>query len=244
MYLRIFKPTQAKIRTCSTSVKVWIRYFYLRNFKTNNMKKILVLFFLIQNISYAQLYLGGELNFASSISNQSGLDVKPSYLYQISPGISGIYISKKNDIYKGSIAFVKDRFNDNSANSYLNDYTQLSFQRSFLNSQLKNNWHQSLSLGFYVSHLNRYGVALANEQKYTLTENLGNNIKCGIVAEYAIRFQNNNWLSSMTLNTKGDISKFTALSNNNLLIRDNVIQVGLVLNVSKNLSFKLKESLK
>lgn len=208
------------------------------------MKKLLVLFFLIQNVSFAQLYLGGELNFASSISNQSGLDVKPSYLYQISPGISGIYISKKNDIYKGSIAFVKDRFDDNAANSYLTDYTQFSFQRSFLISQLKNNWHQSLSLGFYVSHLNRYGVALANEQKYTLTENLGNNIKCGIVAEYAIRFQNNNWLSSMTLNTKGDISKFTALSNNNLLIRDNVIQVGLVLNVSKNLSFKLKESLK
>lgn len=208
------------------------------------MKKLLVLFFLIQNVSFAQLYLGGEMTFASSIDNESGLNVKPSYLYQISPGISGIYISKKNDIYKGSIAFVKDRFNDNSANSYLNDYTQFSFQRSFLNSQLKNNWHQSLSLGFYVSHLNRYGVALANEQKYTLTENLGNNIKCGIVAEYAIRFQNNNWLSSMTLNTKGDISKFTALSNNNLLIRDNVIQVGLVLNVSKNLSFKLKESLK
>ena len=208
------------------------------------MKKLLVLFFLIQNVSFAQLYLGGEMTFASSIDNESGLNVKPSYLYQISPGISGIYISKKNDIYKGSIAFVKDRFNDNAANSYLTDYTQFSFQRSFLNSQLKNNWHQSLSLGFYVSHLNRYGVALANEQKYTLTENLGNNIKCGIVAEYAIRFQNNNWLSSMTLNTKGDISKFTALSNNNLLIRDNVIQVGLVLNVSKNLSFKLKESLK
>ena len=198
------------------------------------MKKIFVLLFLIQNISYAQLYLGGELNFASSISNQSGLDVKPSYLYQISPGISGIYITKKNDIYKGSIAFVKDRFNDNSANSYLNDYTQLSFQRSFLNSQLKNNWHQSLSLGFYVNRLNRYGVAQANEQKYTLTENLGNNIKCGIVAEYSIRFQNNNWLSSMTLNTKGDISKFTVLSDNNLLIRDNVIQVGLVLNVNKH----------
>lgn len=202
------------------------------------MKKILVLFFLIQNISYAQLYLGGELNFASSISNQSSLDVKPSYLYQISPGISGIYITKKNDIYKGSIAFVKDRFNDNSANSYLNDYTQLSFQRSFLNSQLKNNWHQSLSLGFYVNRLNRYGVAQANEQKYTLTENLGNNIKCGIVAEYTIRFQNNNWLSSMTLNTKGDISKFTVLSDNNLLIRDNVIQVGLVLNVSKSVNLK------
>jgi hypothetical protein len=202
------------------------------------MKKIFVLLFLIQNISYAQLYLGGELNFASSISNQSGLDVKPSYLYQISPGISGIYISKKNDIYKGSIAFVKDRFNDNSANSYLNDYTQLSFQRSFLNSQLKNNWHQSLSLGFYINHLNRYGVALANEQKYTLSENLGNNIKCGIVAEYAIRFQNNNWFNSMTLNTKGDISKFTSLSDNNLLIRDNVIQVGLVLNISKSVNLK------
>lgn len=202
------------------------------------MKKILVLLFLFQNISYAQLYLGGELNFASSISNQSSLDVKPSYLYQISPGISGIYISKKNDIYKGSIAFVKDRFNDNSANSYLNDYTQLSFQRSFLNSQLKNNWHQSLSLGFYVNRLNRYGVAQANEQKYTLTENLGNNIKCGIVAEYSIRFQNNNWLSSMTLNTKGDISKFTSLSDNNLLIRDNVIQVGLVLNISKSVNLK------
>ncbi len=202
------------------------------------MKKILVLLFLFQNISYAQLYLGGELNFASSISNQSSLDVKPSYLYQISPGISGIYITKKNDIYKGSIAFVKDRFNDNSANSYLNDYTQLSFQRSFLNSQLKNNWHQSLSLGFYVNRLNRYGVAQANEQKYTLTENLGNNIKCGIVAEYSIRFQNNNWLSSMTLNTKGDISKFTSLSDNNLLIRDNVIQVGLVLNISKSVNLK------
>jgi len=202
------------------------------------MKKIVVLLFLIQNISYAQLYLGGELNFASSISNQSGLDVKPSYLYQISPGISGIYISKKNDIYKGSIAFVKDRFNDNSANSYLNDYTQLSFQRSFLNSQLKNNWHQSLSLGFYINHLNRYGVAQANEQKYTLSENLGNNIKCGIVAEYAIRFQNNNWFNSMTLNTKGDISKFTSLSDNSLLIRDNVIQVGLVLNISKSVNLK------
>jgi hypothetical protein len=202
------------------------------------MKKIVVLLFLIQNISYAQLYLGGELNFASSISNQSGLDVKPSYLYQISPGISGIYITKKNDIYKGSIAFVKDRFNDNSANSYLNDYTQLSFQRSFLNSQLKNNWHQSLSLGFYINHLNRYGVAQANEQKYTLSENLGNNIKCGIVAEYAIRFQNNNWFNSMTLNTKGDISKFTSLSDNNLLIRDNVIQVGLVLNISKSVNLK------
>ena len=202
------------------------------------MKKILVLLFLIQNISYAQLYLGGELNFASSISNQSSLDVKPSYLYQISPGISGIYISKKNDIYKGSIAFVKDRFNDNSANSYLNDYTQLSFQRSFLNSQLKNNWHQSLSLGFYINHLNRYGVAQANEQKYTLSENLGNNIKCGIVAEYAIRFQNNNWFNSMTLNTKGDISKFTSLSDNSLLIRDNVIQVGLVLNISKSVNLK------
>lgn len=202
------------------------------------MKKIFVLLFLIQNISYAQLYLGGELNFASSISNQSGLDVKPSYLYQISPGISGIYITKKNDIYKGSIAFVKDRFNDNSANSYLNDYTQLSFQRSFLNSQLKNNWHQSLSLGFYINHLNRYGVAQANEQKYTLSENLGNNIKCGIVAEYAIRFQNNNWFNSMTLNTKGDISKFTSLSDNSLLIRDNVIQVGLVLNISKSVNLK------
>jgi len=202
------------------------------------MKKIVVLLFLIQNISYAQLYLGGELNFASSISNQSGLDVKPSYLYQISPGISGIYITKKNDIYKGSIAFVKDRFNDNSANSYLNDYTQLSFQRSFLNSQLKNNWHQSLSLGFYINHLNRYGVAQANEQKYTLSENLGNNIKCGIVAEYAIRFQNNNWFNSMTLNTKGDISKFTSLSDNSLLIRDNVIQVGLVLNISKSVNLK------
>ena len=202
------------------------------------MKKIFVLLFLIQNVSYAQLYLGGELNFASSIDNESGLNVKPSYLYQISPGISGIYISKKNDIYKGSIAFVKDRFNDNSANSYLNDYTQLSFQRSFLNSQLKNNWHQSLSLGFYINHLNRYGVAQANEQKYTLSENLGNNIKCGIVAEYAIRFQNNNWFNSMTLNTKGDISKFTSLSDNSLLIRDNVIQVGLVLNISKSVNLK------
>jgi hypothetical protein len=202
------------------------------------MKKILVLLFLIQNISYAQLYLGGELNFASSSSRQSGLNVKPSNLYQISPGISGIYITKKNDIYKGSIAFVKDRFNDNSANSYLNDYTQFSFQRSFLNSQLKNNWHQSLSLGFYVNRLNRYGVAQASEQKYTLTENLGNNIKCGIVAEYSIRFQNNNWLSSITLNTKGDINNFTILSDNNLTIRDNVIQVGLVLNVSKNVNLK------
>lgn len=38
----------------------------------------------------------------------------------------------------------------------------------------------------------------------------------------------------MTLNTKGDISKFTVLSDNNLLIRDNVIQVGLVLNVNKH----------
>lgn len=202
------------------------------------MKKILVLLFLIQNISYAQLYLGGELNFASSSSRQSGLDVKPSNLYQISPGISGIYITKKNDIYKGSIAFVKDRFNDNSANSYLNDYTQFSFQRSFLNSQLKNNWHQSLSLGFYVNRLNRYGVAQASEQKYTLTENLGNNIKCGIVAEYSIRFQNNNWLSSITLNTKGDINNFTILSDNNLTIRDNVIQVGIVLNVSKSVNLK------
>lgn len=198
------------------------------------MKKLLLFGLFFQNMLHAQLYIGGELNFASSSSRQSGLDVKPSNLYQISPGISGIYITKKNDIYKGSIAFVKDRFNDNSANSYLNDYTQFSFQRSFLNSQLKNNWHQSLSLGFYVNRLNRYGVAQANEQKYTLTENLGNNIKCGIVAEYSIRFQNNNWLSSMTLNTKGDISKFTVLSDNNLLIRDNVIQVGLVLNVNKH----------
>lgn len=198
------------------------------------MKKLLLFGLFFQNMLHAQLYIGGELNFASSSSRQSGLDVKPSNLYQISPGISGIYITKKNDIYKGSIAFVKDRFNDNSANSYLNDYTQFSFQRSFLNSQLKNNWHQSLSLGFYVNRLNRYGVAQANEQKYTLTENLGNNIKCGIVAEYSIRFQNNNLLSSMTLNTKGDISKFTVLSDNNLLIRDNVIQVGLVLNVNKH----------
>ena len=198
------------------------------------MKKLLLFGLFFQNMLHAQLYIGGELNFASSSSRQSGLDVKPSNLYQISPGISGIYITKKNDIYKGSIAFVKDRFNDNSANSYLNDYTQLSFQRSFLNSQLKNNWHQSLSLGFYVNRLNRYGIAQANEQKYTLTENLGNNIKCGIVAEYSIRFQNNNLLSSMTLNTKGDISKFTVLSDNNLLIRDNVIQVGLVLNVNKH----------
>lgn len=207
------------------------------------MKKLLLFGLFFQNMLHAQLYVGGELNFASSIGNQSGLEVKPSYLYQISPGISGIYITKKNDIYKGSIAFVKDRFNDNSANSYLNDYTQLSFQRSFLNSQLKNNWHQSLSLGFYVNRLNRYGVAQVNEQKYTLTKNLGNNIKCGIVAEYSIRFQNNDLLSSMTLNTKGDISKFTVQSDQNLLIRDNVIQVGLVLGIQKRLHLDTKKLL-
>ena len=204
------------------------------------MKKLLLFGLFFQNMLHAQLYVGGELNFASSIGNESGLNVKPSYLYQISPGISATYISKNNTIYKGTVSFVKDRFTDNSASNYLNDYTQFSFQRSFLNSQLKNNWHQSLSIGFYVNKLNRYGVAQANEQKYTLTENLGSNIKCGIVAEYAIRCQNSNWLSSITLNTKGDINNFTLLSDNNLTIRDNVIQVGMVLNVSKKVSLKRK----
>lgn len=202
------------------------------------MKKLIFFSLLFQNIVHAQLYVGGELSFASSLSRDSYLDVNPFYLYQITPGISGMYINKKNTMFKGSVGFIKDRFTDISANSYLNDYTQFSLQASVLNSQLKNNWHQSLSIGFFMNKLNSYGVAQANELKYTLTENLGTNVKFGIVSEYSIRCQNSNWLSSITLNTKGDISGLTVLSKNDLVIRDNLIQVGIVLNVNKKINWE------
>jgi hypothetical protein len=200
------------------------------------MKKLIFFSLLFQNILHAQLYVGGELSFTSSLSNQSYLDVNPYYLYQINPGFSAMYINKKNAMFKGNVAFVKDRFKDNAANSYLNDYTQFSFQASVLNSQLKNNWHQSLSIGFFVNKLNSYGVAQENELKYTLTEDLGTNLKFGIVSEYSIRCQNSKWLSSITWNAKSDISKLTILSKNDLMIRDNLVQVGIVFNISKKIT--------
>ena len=64
---------------------------------------------------------------------------------------------------------------------------------------------------------------------------IGTNLKFGLATEYSIQLIRSNWLSSISLYTKGDLSQLTVLNQNDVIFRDELVRVGLTLNLNKQM---------
>ena len=106
---------------------------------------------------------------------------------------------------------------------------------SVLNIDLKSGVKNNLLFGAYTEGLTKFGVAQPGDDKFTFSDNIGTNLKFGLATEYSIQLIRSNWLSSISLYTKGDLSQLTVLNQNDVIFRDELVRVGLTLNLNKQM---------
>jgi hypothetical protein len=206
-----------------------------RNFKSklNAMKKFLLFVLLVSGTAQAQLYVGGQVTFNRKLERTNYTPVNPQISNAVEFGVTGIYRKNDQTKFKAIVSFSDDRFQDDASINVLNNYLGLCAMYSVMNLELKSGIKNSLLFGAYTEGLTQLGIAQPGDVKFTVSENIGPNFKFGIASEYTIELQRSNWLSSISLHTRGDLSQLTILNKNDVIIRDELVRVGLMLNLNK-----------
>lgn len=202
------------------------------------MKTVLFYFLIVLNAVHAQLYLGGQLSYNRKLPLLNYTPVTPQFSNSFEFGITGQYFKNNESKYKASLYFGDDRFQNIQSFHVYNNYLGLCVMGSMLNFNLKTEKKVCLLFGCYAEGLTKYGIADSGSDKFTFSKNIGTNIKFGLATEFAIQIFQNNWISSVSLFTRGDLSRLTILNDNNIFIRDELIRVGLNINLNRQIKIK------
>lgn len=205
------------------------------NLKLTTMKKMMLFVLLVCGTAQAQFYVGGQFTFNRKSPRTNYTPVNPQVSNAVEFGLTGIYRKNDQTKFKAIVSISDDRFQDNNANNFFNNYVGLCAMYSVMNLDLKSGVKNSLLLGAYTEGLTRFGIAQPGNDKYTFSDNIGTNLKFGLATEYSIQLIRSNWLSSISLYTKGDLSQLTVINQNNVIIRDELVRVGLTLNLNKQM---------
>ena len=199
------------------------------------MKKILLFVLLVSGTAQAQFYIGGQVTFNRKSPRTNYTPVNPQNSNAVEFGVTGIYRKNDQTKFKAIVSFSDDRFQDNTSINIFNHYVGFSAMYSVLNIDLKSGVKNNLLFGAYTEGLTKFGVAQPGDDKFTFSDNIGTNLKFGLATEYSIQLIRSNWLSSISLYTKGDLSQLTVLNKNDIIFRDELVRVGLTLNLNKQM---------
>ncbi len=199
------------------------------------MKKFLLFVLLVSGTAQAQLYVGGQVTFNRKLERTNYTPVNPQISNAVEFGLTGIYRKNDQTKFKAIVSFSDDRFQDNTSINIFNHYVGFSAMYSVLNLDLKSGVKNNLLFGAYTEGLTKFGVAQPGDDKFTFSDNIGTNFKFGLATEYSIQLIRSNWLSSISLYTKGDLSQLTVLNKNDIIFRDELVRVGLTLNLNKQM---------
>jgi hypothetical protein len=199
------------------------------------MRSTILLFLLVCNSSFAQIYIGGQLSLNRKIPSVNYTPVVPEFSNSNEFGLTGIYCKNNESKFKAIISTSDDRFNNDQDTSYFNSYVGVCTMLSVLNFEMNSGIKHCLFFGCYAEGLYKFGTAEPGEEKFIISNNIGTNIKFGIAAEYSLQSIKNKWLSSVSLYTRSDFSRLT-ISKNNIVMRDELIKVGINLNLNRQIS--------
>jgi hypothetical protein len=199
------------------------------------MKTSILFFLLILNSATAQIYVGGQLSVNRKRQFVNYTPVVPEFSYSNEFGITGIYCKNNESKFKAVISTADDRIENNQGTTYFNNYVGVCTMFSVLNFEMDSGKKNCLFFGCYAEGLTKFGTAEAGEEKFIFSNNIGTNIKFGIAAEYSLQSIKNKWLSSVSLYTRSDFSRLT-ISKNNIVMRDELIKVGINLNLNRQIS--------
>ena len=199
------------------------------------MKKILLFVLLVSGTAQAQFYIGGQVTFNRKSPRTNYTPVNPQSSNAVEFGVTGIYRKNDQTKFKAIVSFSDDRFQDNTSINIFNHYVGFSAMYSVMNIDLKSGVKNNLLFGAYTEGLTKFGVAQPGDDKFTFSDNIGTNLKFGLATEYSIQLIRSNWLSSISLYTKGDLSQLTVLNKNDIIFRDELVRVGLTLNLNKQM---------
>lgn len=199
------------------------------------MKNYILFFLIILNSAHSQTFIGGQFSFNRKLPLVNYTPVVPEISNSNEFGLTGIFCKNNESKFKAIITFSDDRFQDNQSIHYYNNFIGICAMVSVMNFDFSSGKKNCLLFGFYAEGLTKYGIADPGMDKFSILNNIGTNIKFGVATEYSLQMIQNKWLSSVSLFTRGDLSKLTVLNGENIIIRDELIRVGINLNLNKQL---------